>query len=111
MPRLSGHKATLTPYPGGVNQGTVFQRNLERVMNPRRGCRSLAGGRGKQTRQSAAPPKWRAASRNPSPAAEIAMPMRNLARWTARKRQILYEPPRAALAQPLSPTKPEAPPD
>ena len=50
---------------------------LERVMNPRRGCRSLAGGRGKQTRQSAAPPKWRAASHNLSPAAEIAMPMRN----------------------------------
>jgi hypothetical protein len=46
-------------------------------MNPRRGCRSLAGGRGKRRRQSAAPPKWPAASHNPSPAVEIAMPMRN----------------------------------
>src|SRR5215211_1881640 len=50
---------------------------LEGVMNPRRGCRSLAGGRGKRRRQSAAPPKWRAASRNPSLAVETAMPMRN----------------------------------
>jgi DNA polymerase I len=50
---------------------------LERVMNPRRGCRSPAGGRGKRRRQSADPPLWRAASRNPSPAVEIVMPMRN----------------------------------
>src|SRR5215212_3676420 len=46
-------------------------------MNPRRGRRSLAGGRAKRRRQSAAPPKSRTASLNPSPAAEIAMPMRN----------------------------------
>jgi len=62
----------------GVASGIVFfGETLERVMNPRRGCRSLAGGRGKRRRQSATPPMWRAASRNPSPAAEIAMPMRN----------------------------------
>src|SRR5215204_5915097 len=58
-------------------QQTVEQSELEGVMNPRRGCRSLAGGRGKRRRQSAAPPKWRAASRNPSLAVETAMPMRN----------------------------------
>jgi len=38
---------------------------LERVMDPYRGYRSPAGGRDKQTRQSAAQPKYRAASRNP----------------------------------------------
>src|SRR5215212_8339750 len=60
--------------PTVANSATYI---LEGVMNPRRGCQSLAGGRGKRRRQSAAPPKWRAASRNPSLAVEIAMPMRN----------------------------------
>src|SRR5215218_9784472 len=75
--------------PQGIRQGGEARRGLdllsmreisqelEGVMNPRRGCRSLAGGRGKRRRQSAAPPKWRAASRNPSLAVETAMPMRN----------------------------------
>src|SRR5215207_3899538 len=85
---------------------------LEGVMNPRRGCQSLAGGRGKRRRRSATPLRWRVASRNPSLVAESAMPMRNRARWTARKRQILHDPPCAALARPLSPApEPNAPPN
>ena len=51
--------------------------DLERVMNLRRGCRPPAEERGKRTRRSGAPPPSRAASRNPSPIAESAMPTRN----------------------------------
>jgi CheY-like chemotaxis protein len=36
----------------------LFHSELERVMNPRREPRSLAGERGKRRRQSAAPPLW-----------------------------------------------------
>jgi hypothetical protein len=61
----------------GLDLSLAAAQALERVMNPRRGCRSLAGGRGKRRRQSAASPKWPAASHDPSLAVEIAMPMRN----------------------------------
>ena len=88
-----GWKRSYLTTPPLVPTNRLRSMSLERVMNPRRGCRSLAGGRGKRRRQSAAQPKWRAASRNPSPAAEIAMPMRNPAPLPNHNAPVQTKPP------------------
>src|SRR5215218_10128837 len=62
---------------GKITDTELLEQTLERVMNLRRGCRPPAEERGKRTPRSGAPPQWRAASHNPSPIAESAMPTRN----------------------------------
>jgi choline dehydrogenase-like flavoprotein len=60
-----------------ISSRFIPSQPLERVMDPRREYRLPDGGRGKRRLRNATPPEWWAASRNPSPVAESAMPTRN----------------------------------